>query len=150
MSAPHPGAVVAAMDDTVAAYRKIIVLMDDAAALDEGNRERVRTAAWILFEKNRERLENLEQDLRADLATKDAPLNAAFLTRLETNADFRDADKLAFRDVLDGLASVPPAQEAPALRCASASPMMSLFWNKSRLFTRRKSPRFFPDFRRAA
>jgi peptidoglycan/xylan/chitin deacetylase (PgdA/CDA1 family)/tetratricopeptide (TPR) repeat protein len=110
---PTPGAVAATMDDTVAAYRKTIVLMNDAAALDEGNRERVRTAAWILFEKNRDRLEKLEQDLRADLATKDAPLNAAFLTRLETNADFRDADKLAFRDVLDGLASVPPA-EAPS------------------------------------
>ena len=101
------------MDDTVAAYRKIIVLMDDVAALDEGNRERVRTAAWILFEKNRDRLEKLEQDLSADLSTKDSTLLAAFLTRLETSADFRDADKLAFRDVLDGLASVPP-QEAPS------------------------------------
>jgi peptidoglycan/xylan/chitin deacetylase (PgdA/CDA1 family)/TolA-binding protein len=100
------------MDETVAAYRKTIVLMDDAAALDEGNRERVRTAAWILFEKNRDRLETLEQDLHADLAKNDSPLVAAFLTRLETDADFRDADKLAFRDLLDGLASVP-AQEVP-------------------------------------
>jgi len=114
--APAPGspsAVAATMDDTVAAYRKIIVLMDDAAVLDEGNRERVRTAAWILFEKNRDRLEALERDLRADLATKDCTLSTAFLTRLESNADFRDADKLAFRDVLDGLASIPP-QEAPS------------------------------------
>jgi peptidoglycan/xylan/chitin deacetylase (PgdA/CDA1 family)/TolA-binding protein len=112
-AAGSPSAVAATMDDTVAAYRKIIVLMDDAAVLDEGNRERVRTTAWILFEKNRDRLDNLEQDLRADLAKSDSPLILAFLTRLETNADFRDADKLAFRDVLDGLASVPP-QEAPS------------------------------------
>ena len=111
VSSPGSAAPVATtMDDTVAAYRKIVVLMDDAAALDEGNRERVRTTAWILFEKNRDRLETLEQDLRADLARKDSPLLAAFLTRLETNADFRDADKLAFRDVLDGLASVPPSE----------------------------------------
>jgi peptidoglycan/xylan/chitin deacetylase (PgdA/CDA1 family)/TolA-binding protein len=112
-AAGSPAAVAVAMDDSVAAYRKIIVLMDDAGVLDEGNRERVRTAGWILFEKNRDRLDNLEQDLRADLAKRDSPLIAAFLTRLETNADFRDADKLVFRDVLDGLASVPPA-EAPS------------------------------------
>jgi peptidoglycan/xylan/chitin deacetylase (PgdA/CDA1 family)/TolA-binding protein len=111
-TAGKSAAVAATMDDAVAAYRKIIVLMDDSAALDEGNRERVRTVAWIFFEKNGDRLEKLEQDLRADLATRDSPLIVAFLTRLETTADFRDADKLAFRDVLDGLASVPP-QEGP-------------------------------------
>jgi len=104
--------VTATMDETVAAYRKIIVLVDNAPALDEGNHERVRTAAWILFEQNRDRLEDLEQDLRADLAKpvpdkKASPLTTAFLTRLETNTDFRDADKLAFRDLLDGLASEP-------------------------------------------
>jgi peptidoglycan/xylan/chitin deacetylase (PgdA/CDA1 family)/tetratricopeptide (TPR) repeat protein len=107
-----PASVAATMDETVAAYRKIIVLMDDASALDEGNRERVRTAAWILFEKNHDRLEPLEEDLRADLAKAKSPRVDAFLTRLETNADLRDADKLAFRDVLDGLASVP-SQESP-------------------------------------
>jgi len=96
------------MGDTVAAYRKVIVLMDDASALDEGNRERVHTAAWILFEKNRDRLEKLEEDLRTEMTQKDSPLVAAFLTRLESNSELRDADKLAFRDVLDGLASVPP------------------------------------------
>jgi len=116
-AAGDPAAIAATMDDAVAAYRKTIVLMDDAGALDEGNRERVRTAAWILFEKNRERLDSLEQDLRADLTQKDSRLVEAFLARLENNAEFRDADKLAFRDVLDGLASVPPGQTAnPALR----------------------------------
>ncbi len=105
----NPSAMVAStMDDVVADYRKIIVLMSDASALDEGNRDRVRAAAWILFEKNRDRLEKLEEDLRASLGQKDAPLIATFLARLETNAEFRDADKLAFRDVLDGLATVSP------------------------------------------
>jgi hypothetical protein len=66
-TASQPGQVTATMDDAVAAYRKVIVLMDGAAALDEGNRERVRTAAWILFEGNGDRLANLEEDLRADL-----------------------------------------------------------------------------------
>ena len=108
-----PAAVAASMDQTVAAYRKVIVLMDNAAALDEGNRARVRTAAWILFEKNHERLDGLEEELRADAARNDSTLVAAFLTRLESSAGLRDADKLAFRDVLDGLAQVS-AQEAPS------------------------------------
>jgi peptidoglycan/xylan/chitin deacetylase (PgdA/CDA1 family)/TolA-binding protein len=100
------------MDAAVAAYRKIIVLMDGSAQLDDGNRERVRTAAWILFEQNHERLDQLEQDLSADAAGKDASPLTAFLDRLESGADLRDADKLAFRDVVDGLANLP-AQQAP-------------------------------------
>lgn len=104
-AASGPAAAIVTMDEAVADFRKIIVLMDNASALDEGNRERVRTAAWILFEKNRDRLDKLEGDLNADAAKKDAPLVGAFLSRLEDNASYRDADKLAFRDVLDGLAS---------------------------------------------
>src|SRR5215469_11833926 len=61
--ASGPAGVTATMDDAVADYRKIIVLMDGANALDEGNRERVRTVAWILFERNRDRLAKLESDL---------------------------------------------------------------------------------------
>ena len=88
-------AVVASVDASLASYRKIIVLMDNASALDEGNRERVRTAAWILFEKNRDRLDELEQSLRADGARNESPLVNAFLDRLESDTDLRDADKLA-------------------------------------------------------
>jgi peptidoglycan/xylan/chitin deacetylase (PgdA/CDA1 family)/uncharacterized caspase-like protein len=105
-----PAAVAADVDASVAAYRKIIVLMDDASALDEGNRQRVRTAAWILFEKNRDRLDRLEESLRADAAKNDFPLLAAFLDRLESDADYRDADKLDFRDLLDDLAAIPVAE----------------------------------------
>jgi len=114
-AASGPAAVVAAMDDTVTAYRKVIVLMDNDSVLDEGNRERVHTAAWILFEKNRDRLEKLDEDLCRDLARSPSPLVDAFLERLETGADYRDADKLAFRDLLDGLASVPAEQTVSAL-----------------------------------
>jgi peptidoglycan/xylan/chitin deacetylase (PgdA/CDA1 family)/uncharacterized caspase-like protein len=105
-----PAAVAADVDASVASYRKIIVLMDDASALDEGNRERVRTAAWILFERNGERLEQLEESLRADAAGSSSPLVTAFLDRLENDVDLRDADKLVFRDLLDGLAAIPAAQ----------------------------------------
>jgi peptidoglycan/xylan/chitin deacetylase (PgdA/CDA1 family)/tetratricopeptide (TPR) repeat protein len=104
------------MDEAVADYRKIIILMDGASALDEGNRERVRTAAWILFEKNRDRLDKLESDLSSDIANNGVPLVGAFLSRLEDNAGYRDADKLAFRDVLDGLVSAPAGSVNPPLR----------------------------------
>lgn len=101
-----PAQVGADVDASVACYRKIIVLMDNASVLDEGNHERVRTAAWILFEKNRDRLDGLEESLRADAAHNGSPLLAVFLDRLESDAAFRDADKLVFRDLLDDLAAV--------------------------------------------
>jgi peptidoglycan/xylan/chitin deacetylase (PgdA/CDA1 family)/TolA-binding protein len=111
-----PSVAASTMDDAVVAYRKIIVLMDGSSALDEGNRERVRTAAWILFEANRDRLEKMEQDLNADLASNNHALVDAFLTRLENNPDFRDGDKLVFRDLLDGLAAAPQQSLSDTLR----------------------------------
>src|SRR5215472_3510821 len=77
---PTPATVATAMDESVAAYRKIIVLMDNSSALDEGNRERVHTAAWIQFEQNRDRLEKVEEDLHADVVNTSSPLTDAFLT----------------------------------------------------------------------
>ena len=97
--------IASAMDESVIAFRKIIVLMDGSSALDEGNRERVRNAAWILFEKNQERLKKLEDDLGVGLAMHNARPTEEFLTHLESNPDYRDADKLTFRDLLDGVAT---------------------------------------------
>jgi len=98
------------MDEAVAAYRKIIVLMDHADALDEGNHQRVRTAAWMLFEENHERLEKLDSRLRSDLARNDPNSANIFLMQLESPSAYRDADKLVFRDLLDGLATLAPPQ----------------------------------------
>lgn len=95
----------AAMDESVIAFRKIIVLMDGSSALDEGNRERVRNAAWILFEKNQDRLKKLEDDLGVGLAMHNSRPTEEFLTHLESNPDYRDADKLTFRDLLEGVAT---------------------------------------------
>ena len=108
-----PAAVAASMDDSIAAYRKIIVLVENVVALDAGNGERVRTAAWILFEQNGDRLDELEQSLRTDAARPNSPLVVAFLTRLEGDANLRDADKLVFRDLVDDLANLSD-QEAPS------------------------------------
>lgn len=108
--------IVDTMDNVVANYRKVIVLMDGASALDEGNRERVRTAAWILFEKNREALEQLEQDLQAGATGTNSQRIDQFLAHLETHAQYRDADKLVFRDLLDSLSSLPSRANLDASR----------------------------------
>jgi peptidoglycan/xylan/chitin deacetylase (PgdA/CDA1 family)/uncharacterized caspase-like protein len=103
--APARAELAPQMDEAVVAYRKIIVLMDGASALDEGNRERVAMAGRILFEQNRERLGGLEELLEADLKDKNlaGARVAVFLERLEKNPEYRDADKLVFRDMLDQL-----------------------------------------------
>lgn len=93
------------MDESVIAFRKIIVLMDGSSALDDGNRQRVRNAAWILFEKNQDRLKKLEDDLGVGLAMHNSKPTEEFLAHLESHPDYRDADKLAFRDLLDGVAT---------------------------------------------
>jgi len=96
-------------DEIVANYRKIIVLMNGAGALDPGVRERASTAGKVLFQKNQERLEALETQLTQGLAGGQTALTEEFLGRVETYAEYRDADKLAFRDLLEGLAAAPEA-----------------------------------------
>jgi peptidoglycan/xylan/chitin deacetylase (PgdA/CDA1 family)/TolA-binding protein len=102
--------IPATMDEAVASYRQIIVLMDHSDALDEGNRQRVRTAAWIIFEENRERLDKLDTTFHTSLDHNDAQPTEIFLARLESSSDYRDADKLVFRDILDGLSTLSPQQ----------------------------------------
>ena len=92
-------------DEIVATYRKIIVLMDGASALDPGVRDRVSTLGKILFQQNQERLSALEQQLVAPLSSGNTAPAEDFLGGLERNPDYRDADKLVFRDTLEGLAA---------------------------------------------
>jgi peptidoglycan/xylan/chitin deacetylase (PgdA/CDA1 family)/tetratricopeptide (TPR) repeat protein len=97
------GSVSQQMDAIVANYRKIIVLMDGAVTLDPGVRERASTAGKILFQDNQVLLGKLDEQLAAALVGGNAAPAVAFLDRLESDANYRDADKLAFRDALDDL-----------------------------------------------
>ena len=92
-------------DEIVANYRKIIVLMNGAGALDPGVRERVSTAGKILFQQNQERLAALEEQITQSLAGGRTAPAEEFLSRVENYPEYRDADKLAFRDTLEGLAA---------------------------------------------
>ncbi len=100
-----PPAVSKNADEIVSTYRKIIVLMNGAAALDPGIRERASTAGKVLFQQNQERLEALEASLTKSLAEGQAGPIESFLNLVEHDTDYRDADKLVFRDTLDGLAA---------------------------------------------
>jgi peptidoglycan/xylan/chitin deacetylase (PgdA/CDA1 family)/TolA-binding protein len=94
-------------DAIVANYRKIIVLMNGAGALDPGVKERAATAGRVLFEQNQERLTALEALLTKALDNGQTAPAEEFLSRVENHAGYRDADKLAFRDLLEGLAAAP-------------------------------------------
>jgi peptidoglycan/xylan/chitin deacetylase (PgdA/CDA1 family)/Flp pilus assembly protein TadD len=93
------------MDAVVANYRKIIVLMDGAGTLDPGVRERASTAGKILFQDNLELLDKLDGQLKAALASGNTGPAVAFLDRLESDTNYRDADKLPFRDSLENMAA---------------------------------------------
>ncbi len=107
-TAPSTSSAVAIVQDQadaiVTTYRKIIVLMNGAAAVDPGVRERSETAGQILFQRNHTRLDALESQLTAAIADGNRAVLDEFLARVETNREYRDADKLAFRDLFDALA----------------------------------------------
>ncbi len=98
-------------DSVVANYRKIIVLMDGAGALDPGVRDRASTAGKILFQENQDRLSALEHLLVAPLSGGNTAPAEEFLRRLENNHEYRDADKLAFKDVLEDLSAAISAND---------------------------------------
>ncbi|MCP3916130.1 MAG: hypothetical protein GY711_11290, partial [bacterium] len=94
-------------DAIVESYRKIIVLMSDEATLTEADRPLSFAVGKLLFDRNTPRLELLTERLFADLDAassvqfRPAPaLVEAFLDRLESTADWHDADKLVFRDLI--------------------------------------------------
>jgi peptidoglycan/xylan/chitin deacetylase (PgdA/CDA1 family)/uncharacterized caspase-like protein len=91
---PPPDTVQPIVD----ACRKIIVLLDESGAPDESARRRREVVARVLFQENEERLGALGEALGTD-----AGRVAAFLDVLEKGADLHDADKLAFRDLVDDL-----------------------------------------------
>lgn len=97
--------IAAQSDAIVANYRKIIVLMDGSAALDPGVRELAATAGRILFQQNQELLSALTDQISRALAAGNAVPATDFLNRLESNPDYRDADKLTFNDTLEDLSA---------------------------------------------
>jgi peptidoglycan/xylan/chitin deacetylase (PgdA/CDA1 family)/uncharacterized caspase-like protein/Flp pilus assembly protein TadD len=101
--------VGAAMQAVVADYRGVIALLADEPAADD----KATLAAWLLFQANEERLASLGGALAAD-----EPARTAFLDELESDPALRDADKLAFRELLGEL---PPSPRIESDRAALAA-----------------------------
>src|SRR5258708_32880496 len=108
---PGPSTVAQSADNIVANYRRVIVLMEDDPSLDAAKKERIVILARMLFEQNEENLEGL----LAALVSEPAKLSA-FLDRLETSPDYHDADKLAFRALLEDLNDEPVNGSTPAVQ----------------------------------
>lgn len=119
-AAAPPAGAGPELDALVDTYRRLIVLMSDESRLDPADRPRAFLAGKLLFERNRHRLQELEEKGRAALEAagrekfrRDPPLVAAVFDRLEQETDWHDADKLVFRDVLRAWAE-PLRQSPPA------------------------------------
>jgi peptidoglycan/xylan/chitin deacetylase (PgdA/CDA1 family)/uncharacterized caspase-like protein len=96
-------------DEIVATFRKIIVLVEDDASLNPATGERAITLGRLLYYQNDERLSALGESLSADLTAL-----PTFLARLESYPEYHDADKLAFRDMLEDLAGDLPQNASAA------------------------------------
>jgi len=98
-------------DEIVARYRKIIVLMDGSSKLDPAVKTQVANAGRMLFEENHQAIAALEKQIEDSLAAGKMDAADEFLSRLEKNDEYLDADKLVFRDTLEGMAEGPGSPE---------------------------------------
>src|SRR6478735_8927628 len=99
-------AIASALREQLASYRKIIVLLANDAALPAAHREQATRVGQVLFHDNQERSAALERKLGALVASNAAhryDTVAGLLDFIESDAGLYDADRLAFRELLQGL-----------------------------------------------
>ena len=103
---PDTSALRSGLGDVLAAYRKIIVLLADEKTLSSGEREAANQAGQALFHDNLARLAKLEEELEG-LAASPNPMRFEAMGRLldyiESDPGMYDADRLAFRELLQEL-----------------------------------------------
>ncbi|MFM9433559.1 peptidoglycan/xylan/chitin deacetylase (PgdA/CDA1 family)/uncharacterized caspase-like protein [Janthinobacterium sp. CG_23.3] len=113
-------AIGAQLRDVLAAHRKIIVLLADEQALAAPARAESRRVGQALFHENQARTGKLEEAF----GVLTAPGNPArfealerLLTYVESDPDLYDADRLAFRELLQSLlADVAKDSSLPAIK----------------------------------
>ncbi|MCL6487042.1 MAG: polysaccharide deacetylase family protein, partial [Janthinobacterium lividum] len=123
-AAPQSGvdaaAVASDLRDLLGNFRKIIVLLADEQSLAEGARDEARKVGQALFHENQERIAKLD----AALDQLTAPTNPGrfealdgLLTYIESAPGLFDADRLAFRELLQSmLAHVAKDSSLPAIK----------------------------------
>lgn len=99
-------AISADMQSLLAAYRKIIVLTQDEGSLSNDAREQANRVGQQLFHENQERIARLDGAL-ARLLASGGPARfeaiGSVLDYVESGAGLYDADRLAFREVMQSL-----------------------------------------------
>jgi peptidoglycan/xylan/chitin deacetylase (PgdA/CDA1 family)/uncharacterized caspase-like protein len=104
---PKPAAdALAARGDAqpiVERFRKVVVLLEAEPAMVPADQERARLVGWMLFQDNHARLEALRERLAAEASRGNPAGTQAFLDVLERDPDLWDADKLAFKDLVEDL-----------------------------------------------
>ncbi|MFG6463295.1 polysaccharide deacetylase family protein [Roseateles sp. DXS20W] len=89
-------------DGLLALHRQIVVLMDGEAALPAAQRREVQALGQQLFHELLQRQQRLAE---AALQPGALEATAALLTRIESEPGWFDADRLAFKEVLEQLAT---------------------------------------------
>jgi len=99
-------AIAADLKQILAAYRKMIVLTQDEAGLSKEGQEEVNRVGQQLFHENQERINKVD-DALARLAGSQDPRRfeaiGALLDYVESGAGLYDADRLAFRELMQAL-----------------------------------------------
>ncbi len=101
--------LLTSIEDIVARYRKMIVLLEESDTLSEADREQASIVGKIIFQENHQAISTLSNDLTAEIESAGdffkAPSRVPhFLDLIENEPDLHDADKLSFREVLADLA----------------------------------------------
>ena len=94
------------LKEVLAAYRKIIVLLADEQTLDAAQRESANTVGQALFHDNLARTAKIDATLTALVSSNDPARFDALdklLAYIESDPELFDADRLAFREVLETL-----------------------------------------------
>ncbi|MGC3980935.1 MAG: polysaccharide deacetylase family protein [Steroidobacteraceae bacterium] len=89
-------------------YRQIIVLVAGDATLSANDRSVVNQVGQTIFHQNLDRGAKLNESLGTLFTARDAgrfDVSDALLDYIESDPDLFDADRLAFRDTLNGLSS---------------------------------------------
>jgi peptidoglycan/xylan/chitin deacetylase (PgdA/CDA1 family)/TolA-binding protein len=108
------------LKETLAAYRKIIVLFAEEKAMSVEERDQANQVGQALFHENRQRIVDLETALNGLVASADGKrfeTIASLLDYIESDPDLFDADRLAFRELLRSLqAAVARDGSLPAIK----------------------------------
>ena len=104
--AKEAAAIAADFKQVLAAYRKMVVLTQDEAGLSKAGQEEVNRVGQQLFHENQERIAKVD-DALASLVASQNPRRfeaiGSLLDYVESNEGLYDADRLAFRELMQSL-----------------------------------------------